>query len=89
VALLAAKDDRVDAVAPFDDVVIDGAVVAGYGAFGFRQGDEAFRGAFDQALKNYIGTAQWEKTVAPFGFGQHTRPDKTRAELCAGSPEKA
>lgn len=84
VARLAANDPTVETAQPFEDLVIDGKLIAGHGAFGFRKGDEDFRDAFNEHLAGYLGTDAWEQTVTPFGFGRHTLPEKSAAELCGG-----
>ena len=67
----------------FVDPVIDGESVKGYGAFGFRKEDEAFRNAFNERLKAYIGTPTHLETVRPFGFTENDLPgDATAEQLC-------
>lgn len=84
--LLRKRDDAAfESAQPFDEPVIDGKPVAGYGAFAFRREDTAFRDAFDQQLDAYLGTQEHLDLVAPFGFGEHTLPgDVTTASLCGG-----
>lgn len=68
---------------PFEDLVLDGKEVVGYGAFGFRKRDEALRDAFDQVLRSTIGTPEHLRLVEPFGFGRETLPlGVEAAELC-------
>lgn len=67
----------------FEDPVIDGESVKGYGAFGFRKEDEALRNAFNEQLSAYIGTEDHLKTVRPFGFTENDLPgDATAEQLC-------
>lgn len=71
---------------PFTDLVIDGEVIKGYGAFGFRKSDGAFRDAFNQVLRATVGTRRHLELIAPFGFARDMLPGNvTAAELCAGS----
>ncbi len=70
---------------PFTDLVIDGSVVKGYGAFGFRKSDRKFRDAFNQALRATIGTPKHAELVEPIGFTADMLPGRvTAAELCEG-----
>lgn len=62
------KDHQIEQAQPFRDPVIDGKVVHGYGAFGFRKEDEDLRREFNQHLKTFIGTEEHLETVRPFGF---------------------
>lgn len=72
--------------APFTDPVIDGKSVRGYGAFAFRQDDQAFVDAFNAELAKFIGTEEHAKIVQPFGFSKSELPgDVTAAKLCAGA----
>ncbi|PSN20105.1 ectoine/hydroxyectoine ABC transporter substrate-binding protein EhuB [filamentous cyanobacterium CCP5] len=68
----------------FEDPVIDGESVKGYGAFGFRKEDEELRNTFNEALTSYIGTPEHLETVRPFGFTEADLPgDATAASLCS------
>src|SRR5690606_40824403 len=74
----------------FEDPVIDGKPVKGFGAFGFRRNDRTFRDAFNQVLKATIGTPQHLELVEPFGFGENTLPgDVTAAQLCGAGDRKS
>ena len=82
-ATLAQKDDRVTLAQPFEDLVIDGKAIKGYGAFGFRPGDEPLRDAFNKELKSFIATPEHIAMVKEYGFGEHTLPGSATAEtLC-------
>jgi len=84
--LIARDSTGVEQAAPFTDPVIDGATARGYGAFGFRTADTAFREAVNQQLATFIGTPAHEALVAPFGFGEPQLPGGATADaLCAGS----
>lgn len=81
--LLSKTDAPLARAEPFEDPVIDGKPVKGFGAFGFRRNDRTFRDAFNQVLKATIGTPQHLELVEPFGFGENTLPgDVTAAQLC-------
>jgi polar amino acid transport system substrate-binding protein len=70
---------------PFHDPVIEGRPAVGYGAFGFRQEDQALRTAFNRHLGDFIGTDAHLDMVRPFGFSAATLPgDHTAEALCAG-----
>jgi polar amino acid transport system substrate-binding protein len=84
---LAESSDDVEAARPFRGPLIDGTEIAGYGAFGFRKEDRDLRDRFNRRLLEYLGTDAWRETVAPFGFGDHTLPDRTAEELCAGTAD--
>jgi polar amino acid transport system substrate-binding protein len=71
---------------PFEDLVLNGQVVKGYGAFGFRKSDVGLQEAFNQGLRATIGTPQHLKLVEPFGFSRETLPGHvTATELCERS----
>jgi polar amino acid transport system substrate-binding protein len=78
-----AGDETMERAQPFRDPVIDGKRVEGFGAFGFRKRDRAFRDAFNRELRAFVGTPQHLKLVRPFGFSKATLPgDVTAASLC-------
>jgi polar amino acid transport system substrate-binding protein len=83
IARLAAASPDVETARPFRGPVFDGVETAGYGAFGFRKEDSELRSAFNRELRSYLGTDAWRETVAPYGFGDHTLPDRSADELCA------
>lgn len=60
--------------APFD---LDRA--PGYPAFAFRRDDVALRVAWDDALADYLGTAEHTRSVQAFGFGLDEHPDVASA----------
>ncbi|MGE0871668.1 MAG: ectoine/hydroxyectoine ABC transporter substrate-binding protein EhuB [Kofleriaceae bacterium] len=69
--------------APFEQPIIGGKEVFGYGAFGFRRAGPLLH-AFNHQLHQLIGTDEHLALVRPFGFGALTLPaGKTAAELCA------
>ncbi len=80
------SNDDLERADPFTDPTIDGKTVRGYGAFGFRKGDDTFREAFNDELAKFIGTPEHLKLVKPFGFTENELPGgKTAAELCGGA----
>ena len=82
-ANLASKDSKVELAQPFDDLIIKGESVKGYGAFGFRPNDESLRDAFNEELADFLGTEQHLAMVKPYGFGKHTlAKGMTAAQLC-------
>jgi len=87
IARLADSSPEVEAASPFRGPMLGGREIAGYGAFGFRKGDDDLRDRFNRALHAYLGTDAWKEAVSPFGFGEHTLPDRTAEELCAGGAD--
>ena len=68
---------------PFKQPVINGVSVRGYGAFGFRKSDAAFREAFNKRMAAFIGTPRYTKIMSRFGFGKDNLPGKmTAKDLC-------
>jgi polar amino acid transport system substrate-binding protein len=79
----AGEGSGVESSPPFSTVA--GKSVKGHGAFGFRKEDTELLDAFNKELKAFIGTPEHLALVEPFGFGKDYLPEKTTAELCAGS----
>lgn len=78
----AGVEDRVELAEPFEQPTIDGQLVTGYGAFGFRLEDERLKRAFDLQLSEFLGSPEHLALIEPFGFGRATLPrGKTTAEL--------
>lgn len=70
---------------PFRQPVIGDQPAVGYGAFGFRKGDDALREAFNRELGAFLGTPAHLDAVRPFGFSEATLPGAATADaLCAG-----
>jgi polar amino acid transport system substrate-binding protein len=81
--LLAKSSARLERASPFEDLVLDGELIKGYGAFGFRKDDDDFQKAFNQVLSGTIGTPVHAKLVEPFGFTHEMMPGTvTAATLC-------
>lgn len=88
--LLEKDASGLEVAAPFDDPVIEGQKVRGYGAFGFRKKDQDLVGAFNAELKNFIGTREHLNVVRRFGFDEYDLPGSvTAAELCRAPTGKA
>ena len=71
--------DKGEAIADFTDDPAH----TGYGALAFRPEDKALRDAVNAEMKQWLGSEEHLKTVAPFGFDRSNVTDKTAAELCA------
>jgi polar amino acid transport system substrate-binding protein len=86
-SLLARADSQaIERAAPFEDPVIDGKSVRGYGAFGFRKDDKLLLEAFNQALARYVGSPRHLEAVGPFGFTAAELPKgATASSLCSPS----
>jgi polar amino acid transport system substrate-binding protein len=75
---LAAKGgNRVEALATFQDDPAH----TGYGALAFRKEDKDLRDAVNATLKDWLGSEQHLKTVAPFGFDRSNLTTKTVEEI--------
>jgi polar amino acid transport system substrate-binding protein len=84
--LLAKAGDQsgLEQARPFEQPLIEGKTVVGYGAFAVRKGDDGLREAINAQLADFLGTPEHLRLVRPFGFGKDTLPGKvTAAELCA------
>jgi polar amino acid transport system substrate-binding protein len=82
----AGPESGLEAAEPFEQPVIEGKTVVGYGAFGVRKEDRALLEAIDRELAAFIGSEQHLELVKPFGFGEATLPGgATAAELCRRS----
>lgn len=81
--LLARGSGKVVRAVPFADLQINGAVVQGYGAFGFRKTDTELLAAFNDALSRLINTPRHLELVRPFGFTENEFPGEvTATALC-------
>jgi polar amino acid transport system substrate-binding protein len=81
--LLARGGSKVERAEPFEEPEIDGAIVQGYGAFGFRKTDVTLLAAFNDALSRLIGTPRHLELVRRFGFTEREFPGGvTAAALC-------
>jgi polar amino acid transport system substrate-binding protein len=78
-----AGDTHIERASPFTDPVVDGEPAQGYGAFGFRKGDDPLREAFNRRLAEFLGTDEHLELVRPFGFTEETLPGGVTAEEIA------
>jgi polar amino acid transport system substrate-binding protein len=79
------KSGRVERAEPFDDPLVDGKPVRGYGAFGFRKEDTDLVRAFNKGLAGLIGSRRHQDLVRKFGFTDRELPGLVNAEtLCHG-----
>jgi polar amino acid transport system substrate-binding protein len=84
---LAANNDRVDVVDPFEDPVIDGVAVRSYGAFTFSQDDAEFLAAYDEALAAFQATPAYREILTKHGLSDgdvDAALAASTADLCAG-----
>ncbi|RXZ84341.1 ectoine/hydroxyectoine ABC transporter substrate-binding protein EhuB [Paenibacillaceae bacterium] len=79
-----ANDANLERVADFEQPVIDGESVFGYGASAFRQQDTAFRDAFNTELQKLKDAGELLTLMEPFGFTEEELPgDMTAEALCS------
>ncbi len=77
-----AKDDKIERVKDFEQPVIDGKSVRGYGAAAFRKGDDEFVKAYNEELEKLKASGELLNILKPFGFTEAELPGKmTSAEL--------
>lgn len=74
---------------PFANPTINGRVVRGYGAFGFRKDDQDLVDAFNVQLKNFIGSPEHLKLVGGFGFDAQNLPGEASADELCQPPAKS
>ncbi|GGF96504.1 ectoine/hydroxyectoine ABC transporter substrate-binding protein EhuB [Paenibacillus abyssi] len=79
----AAQDDNLERVMDFEQPIIDGESVRGYGASAFRPADTEFRDAFNAELQKLKDSGELLTILQQFGFTEEELPgDMTAAELC-------
>ena len=62
---------------------MEGKVLRGYGAFGFRKDETELVAAFNEELRTFIGTPEHLELVRPFGFTEKELPGSVSAtDLC-------
>nr|WP_312854673.1 ectoine/hydroxyectoine ABC transporter substrate-binding protein EhuB [Pallidibacillus pasinlerensis] len=84
-ALKTANTDKIEIVEDFEQPVIDGESVRGYGAAAFRIGDDEIREAFNEELQKMKESGELLEIISEFGFTENEIPyDVTAAELCEG-----
>jgi polar amino acid transport system substrate-binding protein len=72
---------------PFADPVIDGKPARSYGGFTFRQDDKELYAAFNDALKEFKKTPEYQKILTSYGLSEESvtaARSKPMADLCAG-----
>lgn len=78
------KNKAIEKAEPFNDPVIDGETVRGYGAFAFRKDSEKLQQKFNAILEDFIGTEKHRQMVQKFGFSGDKIPEKYTTEyLCS------
>ncbi|WEJ08619.1 ectoine/hydroxyectoine ABC transporter substrate-binding protein EhuB [Sinorhizobium prairiense] len=73
------KDDGIGMADPFTPPSV------GYPGLAFKPGDQAAVDAFNEVLKEYIGSEEMMESVSKYGYDKATLPDGPKtAELCKG-----
>jgi len=81
----AAGDDALERVMDFEQPVVDGKSVRGYGATAFRMDDVEFRNAFNSELDKMKESGELLEILQKFGFTEQELPqDVTAEQLCQG-----
>ncbi|MBR2567793.1 MAG: ectoine/hydroxyectoine ABC transporter substrate-binding protein EhuB [Paenibacillus sp.] len=81
--LAAAGDDSLERVMDFEQPIVDGKSVRGYGATAFRMEDTSLRDAFNEELEKMKESGELLEILQQFGFTEQELPgDITTAELC-------
>lgn len=75
-----AGDPNLERVMDFQQPVIDGKSVRGYGATAFRKEDADFREAFNRELEKLKESGELLKIIEPFGFTAQELPGNVTAE---------
>ncbi|XID94112.1 ectoine/hydroxyectoine ABC transporter substrate-binding protein EhuB [Paenibacillaceae bacterium WGS1546] len=75
-----AKDDGIERVMDFEQPVIDGKSVRGYGAAVFRKEDGEFREAFNAELQKLKDSGELLEILEEFGFTEQELPGDVTAE---------
>nr|WP_235594161.1 MULTISPECIES: ectoine/hydroxyectoine ABC transporter substrate-binding protein EhuB [Paenibacillus] len=78
-----ANDSNLERVSDFQQPIVDGKSVRGYGATAFRQDDQEFKDAFNAELKKLKESGELLTILQKFGFTEDELPgDMTAAKLC-------
>lgn len=78
-----AKDSAIERVMNFEQPIVDGVNVRGYGATAFRMEDTSFRDAFNAELDKMKQSGELLEILQKFGFTEQELPgDVTAEELC-------
>lgn len=75
-----ANDSSMERVMDFEQPVIDGKNVRGYGATVFRQDDDDFREAFNEELEKMKESGELLEIISEFGFTEQELPGDATAE---------
>ncbi|WP_400243559.1 ectoine/hydroxyectoine ABC transporter substrate-binding protein EhuB [Niallia sp. JL1B1071] len=75
-----ANDSSIERVMDFEQPVIDGKNVRGYGATVFRQDDDDFREAFNEELEKMKESGELLEIISEFGFTEQELPGDATAE---------
>lgn len=75
-----ANDSSIERVMDFEQPVIDGVSVRGYGATVFRQDDDDFREAFNKELEKMKESGELLEIINKFGFTEQELPGDATAE---------
>jgi polar amino acid transport system substrate-binding protein len=78
--LESAKDENIERVMDFEQPVIDGKSIRGYGAATFRKEDSDFREAFNLELEKLKESGELLKILSEFGFTEQELPGDATAE---------
>jgi polar amino acid transport system substrate-binding protein len=76
----AAKDSSVERVMDFEDPIIDGKSIRGYGATVFNKADSDFREAFNKELEAMKESGELLEILSKFGFTEQELPGDATAE---------
>ncbi|QHT63928.1 ectoine/hydroxyectoine ABC transporter substrate-binding protein EhuB [Paenibacillus lycopersici] len=83
--LTAAGDDKLERVMDFEQPLVDGKSVRGYGATAFKTSDTSFRDAYNAELDKMNDSGELLTILKKFGFTEQELPgDVKTTELCAG-----
>lgn len=81
--LAEANDSSIERVMDFEQPIVDGESVRGYGATAFRMEDTSFRDAFNAELAKMKESGQLLEILQKFGFTEQELPgDMTAQQLC-------
>lgn len=75
-----ANDSNIERVMDFEQPIIGGESVKGYGATAFRKGDKDFIEAFSKELKKLQDSGELLKIIKPFGFTEAELPGNVTVE---------
>lgn len=81
--LESANDSDIERVMDFEQPIVDGESVRGYGATAFHKDDAEFRDAFNKELQKLKDSGELLEILEKFGFTEQELPgDMTAEELC-------